>query len=70
MNDQIHVATAFALRETRPKCTEARGFLDISADSNVSREKSLPGIELPFLSCLAHKLITMPEHNIAFNFKE
>jgi len=70
VSNQNHVATAFTLRETRPKCTEARGFLDFWEDLKVLRDKSLPGIEPHFLSCLARKLITMPENNIALNFKE
>lgn len=70
VSDQNHVATAFTLTETRPKCTEARGFLDFWSDLKVLRDKSLPGIEPQFLSCLAHKLITMPDCNVALNFKE
>jgi len=70
VSDQNHVATAFTLRETRPKRTEARGFPDFWVDLKGLLDKSLPGIEHQFLSCLGHKVITMPEHNIALNFKE
>jgi len=48
----------------------ARGFLDFWEDLKVLRDKSLPGIEPQFFSCLARELINMPEHNIALNVKE